>query len=230
MPAPRSTMSADRLLDPIGTYLILQMENDPLTVEIRPSFRGDQDKLSFANENWKDALHQELVARSARNWELPKLRNTVRALANTLVEMGNGSRKTVLYRSYFPQGFAAVSKKNLEEQIVAVKSILIGLEKETDPRLVEARESLAQAVVAAETIDQAWQVSRVSVAERKDELDRAKLVWIAAYRRVEGELRAIYSDNLAMVSVFFLSRSKRKTADAPVNGTAPAVMEVEPVA
>lgn len=224
MPGIHKKSAADTLLETNGRYLTLQLGNEPRAAEILVRWQTDMAKLEAADRAWKEAVAEQLRVRSQREWEQPKLRNALHGFSNRVRESRRGSRASMAYEVYFPNGLAPLTRAHLGKQMAVGRAILVALEAETDETILAAGAALRQALEAAEVIETSWNAAQVRVKERKAALDAAKVTWIAAYRRVEGELLALYSDERHMVGAFFLRRIRRKPeAEAPETAPAGAI-------
>ena len=208
------SMSADRMLDILGTYTLDRLAANPLTAEIHDRWNMDQGRLDLANQDWKEAVRNEVRNRARRNWEIQDLRNAVRAFANRAAEIGNGSRHTAAFRTYFPNGLSAIPRTTLTGLILDVRSLLDRVEGETDESLLSAGAQLRTAVEAAEAVDAAWTDAKDNVKRKRDALEAAKIAWFVAYRRIEGELTVLHPRERQVVGSYFYRRPKRREMEA----------------
>lgn len=212
------TMSVDNLVDVLSVYTAHRLATEPATAAILERWNPDVERLDLAGKALEEAIREQLRTRAQRDWEELKVRNSLRSFANRTAELGNGSRRTAIFQTYFPNGFTALSRLSLDDLIPACRLILTRLETETDADLRAGGERLAASVTAAEPIVAAHQAALADVATKRATLHAARVAWVGAYRRIEGELTALYPQDRALVRSFFYRRRVNRKKDPTESG------------
>ena len=216
--------SVDNLVDVVSVYTSHRLALDPATAPVLAGWKPDVARLTGAKDALDDALREQLRVRAQRDWEELKVRNVLRAFANRIAELGNGSRGTAVYQTYYPTGFSKVARRPLEDLLLSARTILARLEAGSDASLQTAGEQIAAAVAAAERIEAAYQAATADVATKRAELHAARIAWVGAIRRVEGELTVLYPQDRALVRSFFYKRRVVKKKDLPEIADTPEAM------
>ena len=210
--------SVDNLVDVFSVYTVHRLAIDPAPASILGGWQPDVDRLALAADALEEAVRERLRVRAQRDWEEVKVRNTLRGFANRAAELGHGSRRTAVFQTYFPSGFSGLARLSLDDLIRVCRSILTRLEAETEPDLRAAGERIVAAINAAEPIVAAYQAAVDDVAMKRANLHAARIAWIGAYRRVEGELTTLYPQDRALVRSFFYRRRVTRKKDLPETG------------
>ena len=213
-------MSVDTLVNVLSVYTTHRLAVDPSAAAIYAAWEPAVTQLEAADDALEEAVRGQLRIRARRDLAALKLTNAIRAFSNRTAELGNGSRRTAVYQTYFPDGFTAVGRLSPDNLLLTARTILNRVETETDPSLKAAGAVLTEAVAAAAPILAAYRTAVVDVLTKRATLHAARIAWIGAYRRVEGELTALYPMDRALVRSYFYKRraSRRKIAPEPAGG------------
>ena len=216
------SLSPEKLVWEIGLFTQAQLELDERHAAILTSWKGSQEALESTEADFRQARHDVIVARSRRENQRFKMQNAFRVFALDLLEITEGNKKSTTYISYFENGYGLYGRMPLEAQLQAAHLLLVRLDSETEEAVKAAGAKFREAVTLAEAAYEDWKAKTQAVRDFRATLHTAKLTWRTAYRRLEGELRALHPDEPRYVASFFVptastkARSGRETSE---NGT-----------
>ena len=210
MRMPDAKVKEEVLTDVFGEYLLARLGAKKDLKELAAFFQGEQDALRKkleAQHAMERAIQHALAARDDADQTLD---DKVRRLAMAILGACRNNRKAPLYVKYFPQGLTAVTLAPLAEELIDVGKILDMLSSEGNVEVKAFETAIRDASAALATSMDGYAAAEKAAGLAANATRAQALLWRDAYRKIYGELIALYPSDKAYAESFFKKAPKPK--------------------
>jgi hypothetical protein len=214
MHCPHVDWSASRLYMQYGVYLLGRLRARPELRAIADEFAVAQSSLHDLIERQRSAEEARILALAARAADLEDLKLAVQALGYAVSACALHDPRSPLYRSYFPHGVRGIVRAPIAERMRAVRSRVVMLENESQPRLRDHAAPLTRRVDSAQRAVESYAAAAGEFRCARAALAAGKLRWLDAYRAAHARLCIHHSSQPARAETYFrpLPRTARSSA------------------
>ena len=160
----------------------------------------------------RDDSELELIAASAHQSRAhAKVQRGLKDFAYAILGSVEEDRSSPRFKSYFPDGYAYVSRSNMEDLIASGEQKLTKLAQVPDAELTEAGEKLSLVIDEVKMVQAQYEQARKAYADAVEAVENGKGPWRAAYRASYFALAIHHADDPRLAEDYFRQASSNRS-------------------
>ncbi|MEZ4647511.1 MAG: hypothetical protein R3E97_01780 [Candidatus Eisenbacteria bacterium] len=152
----------------------------------------------------RDEAELALIAASAHQSRAhAKVQRGLKDFAYAILGSVEEDRSSPRFKSYFPDGYAYISRSNMEDLIASGEQKLTKLAQVPDDELTEAGQKLSQVIEEVKAVQAQYEEARKTYAAAVEAVENGKGPWREAYRASYYALAIYHADDPRLAEDYF---------------------------